>query len=243
MPADAPLECLLTTVEQRAGLPVVVGRLPEGVAGACVRSGSGTVLWVNGAEPVTRRRFTLAHELGHSWCGHDGQLELDTIATLSGRTTNPYEIQANAFAAELLVPRAAMQRVANGVPALDEVVLIAAAFGVSAIVVVYRYKTLKLIGDEDAAVLEQQIRSGSHDGAAERLGAAPKDDRLGAVTALPYLSPALAGTQLAAMLRGEVEVDAAAAGAVARVLSPADRPGTTGPAGPATAPPDAAPPR
>jgi Zn-dependent peptidase ImmA (M78 family) len=236
LPVDAPLECLLTVVEERAQVPVVVGRLPDGVAGACYRGGDRTLLWVNGTEPPARQRFTLAHELGHAWCRHDGRLELDTVATLSGKTTDPYEIQANAFAAEFLVPRAAMQRLANGAPSLEQVVTIAAAFGVSAIVVVYRYKTLRLIGDPEAARLEEQIRSGAH----EHLVRGSHRDRLAALTTLPYLSPVLATSQLGAAVRGEVAMDGATAASVARVLSPADRPGTAGRAGPAAAPPDAA---
>src|SRR4051794_28357464 len=75
---DEPLRCLLSSVEQRARLPVVVAALPSDVAGACFRSDSA-VLWVNGAQAAVRRRFTLAHELGHVWCEHDGALEVDTF--------------------------------------------------------------------------------------------------------------------------------------------------------------------
>ena len=104
----SPLRCLLTVVEERAGLPVVVsaraarrrrGRLLA--ARRRPRSCGSTA-----RQPPVRQRFTLAHELAHAWCRHDGALEVDTWATLSGVTTTPYEVQANAFAAELLVPRA-----------------------------------------------------------------------------------------------------------------------------------------
>src|SRR4051794_14167342 len=108
LPADAPLPCLLSVVEERAGQPVIVAALPTHVAGACYRSGDSAVLWVNGGQGLGRQRFTLAHELAHAWCAHDGAAGVDTVETLSGRTTNPYEIQANAFAAEFLVPRACL---------------------------------------------------------------------------------------------------------------------------------------
>jgi Zn-dependent peptidase ImmA (M78 family) len=215
---DAPLECLLGVVEERARLPVVVGRLPEGVAGVCHRQDDGAVLWVNGEQAPVRQRFTLAHELGHAWCQHDGRLEVDTFATLSGKTTNPYEIQANAFAAEFLVPRAAMEDVVHGDQSLDEVVTIAAHFGVSAIVVAYRLGTLGLVSDDCVAGLKADIEAGAHEGALERLALKPLDDRLGTLDQLPYLSPQLAGTHLAAALGGLAALDGSTAAAVARVL-------------------------
>jgi hypothetical protein len=86
--AAAPLACVLDVVEQRVGLPVVVAALPDGLAGACVPLGTSRLLWVNGSQAPVRQRFTLAHELGHAWCGHDGHLEVDTVATISGATTS-----------------------------------------------------------------------------------------------------------------------------------------------------------
>jgi len=215
----APLACLLSVVEERARLPVVVCAMPERVAGACFRKGADAVLWVNGRQWTPRQRFTLAHELGHVSCGHDGTIEVDSFATLSGVTSNPLEIQANAFAAELLVPRAGMERVVDGPPTLDEVVVIAAHYGVSAIVVVYRLAQLGLAPDEHVARLQKEVEDRLHEEAFRRLGCRPLDDRLGALTQLPYLSPALSGTQLAAALRGDAPVDAAFAAALRRLLA------------------------
>jgi Zn-dependent peptidase ImmA (M78 family) len=214
----APLPCLLDVVERGAGLPVVVASLPDGVAGACHRGAGGAVLWVNGRQFRPRQRFTLAHELAHAWCGHDGHETVDSVATLGGTTSDPVEIQANAFAAEFLVPRAAMQQLVVGPPSLDEVVTIATAFGVSAIVVLYRLKELRLVAAPRAAQLQAEIDERLHEDAFARLGLAPLEDRLGTLEHLPYLSPALDGSLLAAGLRGEAAVDAGLAGAVRRLL-------------------------
>jgi Zn-dependent peptidase ImmA (M78 family) len=210
---DGALPCLLRAVE-RAGYPVVVAELPDGVAGACYR---GELLWVNGAQPLARRRFTLAHELGHAWCRHDGALEPDTVATLSGRTSNPYEIQANAFAAEFLVPRAGFAL--EGEPTLEDVVEAAARYGVSAIVIVYRLRQLKRAPEERIARLQQEIEDGLH----AYLGPEPLHDGLAEIEALPYLSPALEGSLLAAALRNEAAVDAETARAVERITRPGRR--------------------
>ena len=215
----APLPCLLDVVERRAGLPVVVAALPAGVAGACHRGADGAVLWVNGRQFRPRQRFTLAHELAHAWCGHDGHDTVDSVTTLGGTTSDPLEIQANAFAAEFLVPRAAMQQLVAGPPSLDEVVTISAGFGVSAIVVLYRLKELGLVAAPRAAQLQAEIDERLHEEAFDRLGLVPLRDRLGALEHLPYLSPALDGTLLAAGLRGDAAVDDELAGAVRRLLS------------------------
>jgi Zn-dependent peptidase ImmA (M78 family) len=212
------LTCLLDVVEERAQLPVVVAALPDALAGACVPVGAGRVLWVNGAHPPVRQRFTLAHELGHVWCKHDGALEVDTVATLSGRTTRPLEVQANAFAAEFLIPRTAVDGLFGRDPTFDEVVVVAAHFGTSPIMALYRFKQHALISPGACAAIERALDDRRHHGALERLGMEPLNDRLGGLRALPYLSPAIAGTRLGAVLRGEAEADPALASAVARLL-------------------------
>ena len=93
-----PVPCLLSTVEDAFGVRVVVAPLPAGIAGACIRRAEGPVVFVNLADIPARRRFTLAHELGHVRCGHDGHEAIDTQETISGRTTDDREIMANAFA-------------------------------------------------------------------------------------------------------------------------------------------------
>jgi Zn-dependent peptidase ImmA (M78 family) len=150
--AASPVECLVTVVEDRFHVAVVA--LPAGVAGACYRTENGAVLWVNGGQVLRRQRVTLAHELGHAWCRHDGTLEPDTVETLSGFTSNPYEIQANAFAAEFLAPRDGMKQRFRREPGLDDVVRVATDYGVSAIVVVYRLKQLRLASPERIARLQ-----------------------------------------------------------------------------------------
>ena len=104
--AEEPAGSLLTLVEERLGLPVAVVSLPDEIAGCCWRDGDRTVLWVNGTHPAVRMRFTLAHEVGHVRCGHDARVAVDTYETLGGRSTDAREVQANAFAAELLAPAA-----------------------------------------------------------------------------------------------------------------------------------------
>jgi Zn-dependent peptidase ImmA (M78 family) len=217
----APLRCLLTVVEERAGHPVVVTALPGEIGGACFNDGDGAVLWVNGARSQSpqRRRFTLAHELGHAWCGHDGSVEVDTFETLNGKTSSPYEVQANAFAAEFLVPRAGLDEVITREPTLEDTVVVSTHFGVSAIMVVYRFKQLGLVSEQRAEQLEAEIEDKLHLKVTGELDLRPRKDRLARIEHLPYLSPALEDTALAAALRGDGPASAALAGAVERLLA------------------------
>jgi hypothetical protein len=167
------------------------------------------VLWVNGGEAVVRRRFTLAHELGHVRCGHDAGVAVDTYRTLSGQTTDAREVQANAFAAELLAPAAGVRAIAGErEPSLDDVVAIAARYGISTLAALFRLDTLRLT--RRVATLRRELDEGLGAHVWERLAPADLDDELSAITQLPRLSPALRGSTLAGLAQGSVSVAAAA---------------------------------
>lgn len=61
---------------------------------------------VRTTDTETRQRFTLAHELGHFVLGHGGGFR-DNEISLSGHF-DYREVEANAFAAELLMPKIAV---------------------------------------------------------------------------------------------------------------------------------------
>jgi Zn-dependent peptidase ImmA (M78 family) len=192
LPADEPLD-VLAVVEERAGLPVIVASLPDGIAGGCFRAGERAVLWVNGEQPVVRRRFTLAHELGHVRCGHAVTMNVDKVEVLAGETRDAREVQANAFAAELLAPRAGVEALVDGEPGLETVVDIAARFGISTLAALYRLSTLRLTSRVE------RLRGELEDGLAAFLDRPAYEDSLSRVRTLPRLSPALANSRLATM--------------------------------------------
>jgi Zn-dependent peptidase ImmA (M78 family) len=203
--AAAPVACILSTTEERAGVPVLVGALPDDVAGAVWRHDRRTLIWVNGRQAVVRQRFTVAHELGHVMCGHR-RPALDTHATLSGRTGDATEVQANAFAAEFLAPRDGLARMIDGPPTLEDVVRIAARYGISAVAALYRCRTLELISAARTRRLKDELDAGL----AEHFAAEPFEDALSRLAGAPRLPPAVGGSALAGVLRGEVSVEAAA---------------------------------
>jgi Zn-dependent peptidase ImmA (M78 family) len=78
----------------------MVHRRPDGVA----------IIGVNSAHSIGRQRFTIAHELGHLILHKDETLHVDERAPIGFRNeesslaTKDVEIEANQFAAELLMP-------------------------------------------------------------------------------------------------------------------------------------------
>ena len=135
-------------------LGVLVSRLPLGAVDApdgCSAidpvGGSAYVL-INSDKPRVRRRFTIAHELGHLALGHlkAGDMVLD--GHLGGDSRQ--ETEANAFAAGLLMPREGVQgavdrltvRLGRGAGTLEQVVWLAESFGVSEEAATYRLVNL-----------------------------------------------------------------------------------------------------
>ena len=96
-------------------LGAMVRSLPfEGeLAGMLIRdaAGRGIVIGVNSLHHPNRRRFTIAHECGHLRL-HEGQrayvdrspLHINRRDQVSSQATDAEEIEANRFAAELLMP-------------------------------------------------------------------------------------------------------------------------------------------
>jgi Zn-dependent peptidase ImmA (M78 family) len=114
-----------------------------------IRNGQRFVV-VNASHHENRRRFTLAHEIGHHIL-HSGYLaqnvHVDTTVLrrddLSAEGVDLKEIGANAFAAELLMPRSQTLRYSSLDLANEPSVAAAAQrFGVSATALTYRLSNL-----------------------------------------------------------------------------------------------------
>lgn len=92
------------------GVPVVQEPFRDDeVSGVLLREPDRTMIIVNAANAPVRQRFTIAHEIGHFKL-HDGSVYLDGRARvnfrdgLSSMATDQEEIDANTFAAALLMP-------------------------------------------------------------------------------------------------------------------------------------------
>ena len=141
---------VLTVVEQRAGIPVAVVEIADGFAGAYLRAAGGAVIFVHAPDWPTRKRFSLAHELGHHRLGHEPVI--DTWEAMYAYDRPPEETQANAFAAEFVAPRAGIERWleehAHPPVNLDLVCRLSVLFGLSAESTRYRLITIGVLTDD-----------------------------------------------------------------------------------------------
>ena len=114
--------------ELAMNLNIVVSneRLPDDVSGFLYRDDTYALIGVNENHPTSRQRFTLAHELGH-YVMHEGdyiddQFRINFRDITSSTGTKMNEIEANAFAAALLMPehlvREAVARLNDGIELL-----------------------------------------------------------------------------------------------------------------------------
>jgi len=106
------------------GIVVVRRRFEDAdVSGILLRNRDRHVIGVNSAHAPPRQRFTIAHELGH-WALHPGReiiLDVPVRVNLRDKTssmaTDLEEIEANAFAATLLMPGQMLRDQLNRLPA------------------------------------------------------------------------------------------------------------------------------
>lgn len=123
--------------------------LPEysGCSGVAYINEGQRFILVNSSDAVTRRRFTAAHELGHHVLGHteSGKKFRDTLKPTNFEfVRDPLEVEANQFAAELLMP-ASLVIAAFRVEAIPTLAAMASSFGVSEEAMKNRLKKLRLI--------------------------------------------------------------------------------------------------
>lgn len=100
-------------VEQLAvsqGAQITYAEFDGEVSGVLYRESSRVLIGVNSTHAPTRQRFTIAHEIGHLLMHEGRPVVVDRLVrvnlNLRDGTSSKEEVEANAFAAELLMPRA-----------------------------------------------------------------------------------------------------------------------------------------
>ena len=147
-------------IAKSEGLPVIEASLKAEVSGALIQSQGMSGIAVNSSHHPNRRRFTVAHELAHFLLAHEGKEDhIDWQFTIIRRdgvssvASDFQEIEANFFAASLLMPKQLVRDDVsrnvryNGEPDADqdEIQLLARKYQVSESAMRYRLINLGLL--------------------------------------------------------------------------------------------------
>ncbi|PUE27917.1 hypothetical protein B9Z39_09250 [Limnohabitans sp. JirII-29] len=123
---NLPLPVPIEDLARLAGISKIEAVTSEGFEGALISNPekSKGAIFFNANRPKPRRRFTIGHELGHFLLPWHRQTNFScTSDDISSRANADWEIQANQFSAELLMPRQLVKRrlVANKDPELAHI--------------------------------------------------------------------------------------------------------------------------
>jgi hypothetical protein len=110
--------------------------LPEGVSGIVDMADHS--IGVNASHPRNRKRFAIAHEIGHVFLSHP-----QYVFPLRGRQDSILEREANIFAGEFLVPRDALLGAFRRCRDWEK---LAEEFMVDREVMLYRFRETRLLG-------------------------------------------------------------------------------------------------
>lgn len=112
----------------------------KNLSGELVPDGESAVIKFNPSDSAKRQRFTIAHELGHYVLGH-GHAFRDPSSHFSMSYYDPREVDANQFAAEILMPEMAVKVLVKQ-RKIEDVAELARIFDVSVNAMSYRLKKL-----------------------------------------------------------------------------------------------------
>ena len=125
-------------IARRMRVSVIKQTLGGGISGLLYADTKGTLLFVEQAHSRTRQRFSIAHELGHFFLHNRGEhvLRSPVLMARSGASSTgevKEEIEANQFAAELLMPKELLDQIVSQYDRLDDddLLILADRFDVS----------------------------------------------------------------------------------------------------------------
>ncbi len=143
-------------IAKREGADVVFNRFNKEISGLLLRTGDRLIIGVEKRQASTRQRFTISHELAHLLL-HDGEeVRVDTNFRINLRSRESStaedieEIEANAFAASLLMPedflKADLANLVLDIEDPQQVQLLAKRYEVSAQAMTIRLMNLLSLG-------------------------------------------------------------------------------------------------
>lgn len=97
----------LSAICRKTGIEMLFSKEMNAIGACYFNCGGRRLIIVNDNTRRERQRFSIAHEIGHFILGH-GPLAFNLVKTDEDRFPSQ-EVQANAFAAELLMPKPYLQ--------------------------------------------------------------------------------------------------------------------------------------
>lgn len=146
----------INQIIKEEGVELVNYTFDEDISGVLVLNGSQSTIGVNQSHSEVRKRFTMAHELGHYILHRDQGSSMFMDKVLYRKASNNYspkdgkmEREANFFAANLLMPEAAIHSFIdrNHIDFYEDSDIqdMATEFGVSSSAMTYRLINLGLV--------------------------------------------------------------------------------------------------
>lgn len=133
-------------IAEKVGVSVRAAANNEPYSGKAFLENEIKVIEYKSSEIPLRQRFTIAHELAHHMLGHTNEGHKyrefqDDVSKFNLREADPFEIQANKFAAELLMPKEAVEYLImeKNITSLNK---LAELFQVSTVAMKYRLTNL-----------------------------------------------------------------------------------------------------
>jgi Zn-dependent peptidase ImmA (M78 family) len=139
-------------IARSEGASIVVKQFNNEMSGLLLRNNNQAIIAVERYQPSTRRRFTVAHELGHLVLHQGKELRVDTKFRLNLRSPDSStaedveEIESNSFAAALLMPEAFLRKDVQGlvldIDDAEQINTLAKRYNVSAQAMTFRLVNL-----------------------------------------------------------------------------------------------------
>lgn len=139
-------------ISNRLGIRIVEQSLEDHLDAAAIKNQGQMTILLNNSRSSTRKRFSIAHELGHLLL-HTDPLSVDvTIYNRDPRSatgSDLKEIEANFFAASLLMPEPIVRRCLNDqaieCPSEEDILMLSRRFQVSSHSMTIRLQTLGIL--------------------------------------------------------------------------------------------------
>lgn len=121
---DLPID--LNVLAEKSGIEIKYGDFEAEMSGFAYQKAKTKYIGVNVAESAVRQRFTIAHEFGHIFMHQHDSLSYDPSVELihfrdehSATGADSKEREANAFAAELLMPAEIVKKEIQDMKGID----------------------------------------------------------------------------------------------------------------------------